>query len=295
MAMSACVMMAQTENSQNASSESAAASVEQLLVYENPKIYITAGEIKYLPKKAIDKAQNTVVDVAASIVGGRAVSIPVEDEGMVPAAIEAIQSALARPLRFSYIPDGFTQQHLDSHVCLVLSATITGCNSTVRVHDTYNDKFVLVTAFINLTDQKTGEVVANKQVSGWVWAGTFSTFDAAKNAAIQNLYVDVVNSLNRWYPLRGHMLEKGFQKGKKQKLKEIYIDLGNVNGLGTGYTCDIYTVRRIAGRIARKYIGGGKVVEVLGDDISTVQLNNKGSDYIKEAFDNGAEIAVSVY
>ncbi|GEM_PF-5837776 len=285
-----CAVMAQDDTS----SESVA-SLEQLLVYENPKIYVRVGEIKYVPKKVSEKATSIVVDVLSSVATkSNTTSVPVEDESMVAPAIETLQQAASKALRFQLVADDFTQQQLDSHPCLELTATITGCNTTVRMHNNYSDKLITISAFVYLTDPKTGEIKASRQVTSDTWASEYETFEGAKNRTIYNLGVYTINIFNRWYPLRGHMLEKGFEKGKKQKLKEIFIDLGSANGLGTGYTCNVYTVRRIAGRIARKYIGRGRVAEVLGDDITSVELK-KGADLIKQAFDNGAELAVEVF
>lgn len=57
---------------------------------------------------------------------------------------------------------------------------------------------------------------------------------------------------------------------------------------------DVYIVKRIAGRIARQYLGSAKVVDVQGEDISLCKVTKNG-EQIKQAFDRGAEIAVQVY
>lgn len=261
--------------------------LEQLLVYENPRIYVTIGDITYTPKSAANQVVNGVVSALVSK------DIPIEDESMVPMVKEAITSAVSRTLRMVPLEGAPTEEQLENSPCLKLTATITGCNVTQRLREKYMDKRILVNAYIYITNMKTGEVVGSQQVTGDAWESSFNTIEEAKRDAVHNFYVNLINRFNSWYPLRGHMLEKGFEKGKKQKLKEIYIDLGSNHNLGTGYDCNIYTVRRIAGRVARKYIGRGKVVEVLGEDISTVKLS-RGADLIKQAFDNGAEIAVSV-
>lgn len=149
-------------------------------------------------------------------------------------------------------------------------------------------------AYITLTSTADNTVVYNRQVSGYTWLSVFHSMAETREYAQNNLWIDAASAMRRAYPLRGHMLEKGFEKGKKQKLQEFYIDLGTNNRTFTNSNVDVYIVRRIAGRIARQYIGSAKVVEVEGEDISLCKIKKNG-DLIKQAFDRGAEIAVQVY
>ena len=279
-------MTAQTDNTQTEERQPKA--LEQMLVYENPKIYTTIGDIKYVPKDKGQQTRNAIVSALASD------DLPIEDETMVSLASNAMETGVTKALRFAVLAGAPTDDQRESNSLVNFTATITGCNTTHRLHDGISDTRILLTGYIYLTDVSTGEIVASSQVAGESWAGWFTSIEEAKNDAAHNLMVDVINTLNNWYPLRGHMLEKGFQKGKKQKLKEIFIDLGSDHGLGNNYDVNVYTVRRIAGRIARRYLGRGKIQEVMGGDISSVTLK-KGADLIKQAFDNGDEIAISVY
>lgn len=262
--------------------------VEQLLVYDNPTIYVYPGEIRYEPKTTGQKVTNAVVAAVTNA------DIMIEDEGMVAPAMEALTTAASGALRLQMVMDKPTPEQLEKRPYVEFSAVITGCNYTNRIRKYATEKLVTVTAFIYLKDMKTSEIVASAKVSGEAWAGDFTTIQKCQDYAIHDLIASARARMNDWYPLRGHMLEKGFEKGKKQKLKEIYIDLGSHHGLGRGYTVSVYTVKRIAGRIARRYIGRGTVAEVLGDDISSVTLK-RGADLIKQAYENGAEIAVSAY
>lgn len=270
-----------------AQEDSEPAPLEQMIVYENPSIYVTLGDIVYEPKTAVDQVKSTVLSAITSS------EVSLEMESMVPMVVEALQVGVRNPFRIRLLEGEPTEAQIEKGA-YVFSATITGCNSTNALRDDkILDRRINVTAFVRLTNVKTGEIAASAQIGGWSWSSYYTTETEAEKAAVHNLKWDLINRINGWFPLRGHMLDKGFEKGRKQKLKEIYIDLGTDQGLAANYDVNVYTVRRIAGRIARKYIGRGKVQEVMGNDISLVKLS-RGADLIKQAFDNGVEIAISV-
>lgn len=259
---------------------------EQLLVYENPMIPVYVGEFTYEPLTKGQKTANVITGLLNS-------EVSVEDESMVSGAMEALASCLKDVNRFQIFTGEPSAENLEKG-CLQMTGKVIFCNVTERLNDKVKDKEARIVAYITLTNPKTKQVVMNKQVVGAAWLSVFHTMAALRDAALNNLWVDAASSLRRSYPLRGHMLEKGFEKGKKQKLQEFYIDLGSQNRLFTNSTVDVYTVKRIAGRIARQYIGSGKVLEVQGEDISICKVT-RNADLIKNSWDNGAEIAVSAY
>lgn len=261
---------------------------EQLLVYENPTISVYVGDITYVPMTRGQKTTNLLTGLLASG------EISIEDEAMVEGAKEALAGCLRDVKRFDMKVGEVSPEDMESGRCLVFSAKIIFCNFTEKLNRTIMDKEARIVAYITLTDPKTKRVYFNEQVSGWSWLSIFNTMAECREYTQNNLWVDAASKMRRAYPLRGHMLEKGFEKGKKQKLQDFYIDLGSDQRLFTGANVTVYTVKRIAGRIARQQIGTGRVVEVEGNDISLCKVLRHG-DRIKEAFDRGAEIAVQVY
>lgn len=259
---------------------------EQMLVYENPMIPVYVGEFTYEPLTKGQKTANVITGLLNS-------EVSVEDESMVSGAMEALAGSLRDVNRFQIFTGEPSAENLEKG-CLEISGKVIFCNVTERLNDKVKDKEARIVAYITLTNPKTKQVVMNKQVVGAAWLSVFHTMAALRDAALNNLWVDAASAMRRAYPLRGHMLEKGFEKGKKQKLKEFYIDLGSQNRLFNNSAVDVYTVKRIAGRIARQYIGSGRVLEVQGDDISICKVT-RNADLIKNAWDNGAEIAVAVY
>lgn len=261
---------------------------EQLLVYENPTIAVYVGDISYVPMTKGQKTANLLTGLFA------AGEVSIEDASMVEGAKEALAGCLRDVKRFDMKVGEVSPEDMESGRCLVFSAKVIFCNFTEKLNRTVMDKEARIVAYITLTDPKTKRVYFNEQVSGTCWLSVFNTIAECREYTQNNLWVDAASKMRRAYPLRGHMLEKGFEKGKKQKLQDFYIDLGSDHRLFNGANVDVYTVKRIAGRIARQHIGSAKVLEVQGNDISLCKVLRHG-DLIKEAFDRGAEIAVQAY
>lgn len=286
--LAACLclpVMAQDEATLDTTTVAVASAQEQLLVYDNPKIPVYIGEITYQP---MTKGQKT----STFLTGLLSNEISIEDEAMVEGAKEALVGSLRDVNRF-IIKEGEVAEE-DKENALVFSAKIIFCNFTDKLNRTIMDKEARIVAYITLTNPATKRVYYNQQVTGYTWLSIVHTLAACRHHAQNNLWVDAAASMRRAYPLRGHMLEKGFEKGKKQKLQQFYIDLGSDHRLFTNSTVDVYIVKRIAGRIARQYLGSGSVIDIEGQDISLCKVKKNG-EQIKQAFDRGAEIAVQVY
>lgn len=260
---------------------------EQALVYENPKVTVYIGDITYQPMTRGQKTSNIITGLLNS-------EISLEDESMVEGAKEALMGSLRDVNRFEVKTGDIAPQDLQSGNCLVFSAKIIFCNFTEKLNRNVMDKEARIVAYITLTDPSNNRVMYNKQVTGYTWLSIFNSIAACREYAQNNLWVDAASSMRRAFPLRGHMLEKGFMKGKKQKLKEFYIDLGTDHRIFTGSNVDVFILKHIAGRIARQQIGTGEVIDVEGTDISLCRVRHDG-EQIKQAFDRGAEIAVQVY
>jgi hypothetical protein len=89
------------------------------------------------------------------------------------------------------------------------------------------------------------------------------------------------------FPVYAKVEEIG--EAKKDKLKELYIDLGSNFGVVKGDEFNVYTITTIGTKQARSEIGRVKVTEVMGEDISRCKVN-KGSDKVKAALDQGAQL-----
>lgn len=136
----------------------------------------------------------------------------------------------------------------------------------------------------------TGKVIDNPTVGGWGSGNSqFDTSDKAIQDAIAHLSTHVSNYLNKYRPLRANIIESG--ASKKDKQKEVYIDLGSSEGAFVGLSMNVYQVKKIAGREAKSKIGKLRIEAVEGDDISRCKVTSGAKD-IKACLDDGDELRV---
>ena len=87
----------------------------------------------------------------------------------------------------------------------------------------------IVEALLTLKDAKTGEVIANPSVRGRGSGNShFDTVDKAVRDAIGSLSASIAGWLNKYRPLQANIIEGSV--AKKDKQKEVYIDLGSSEG-----------------------------------------------------------------
>ena len=145
-------------------------------------------------------------------------------------------------------------------------------------------------AMLTLKDAKTGEVIANPTVGGWgSSSSSYDTADKAIHDAIDRLANRITSWLNKHRPIQANILEGA--AAKKDKQKEVYIDLGSSEGAFPGLSMGVFEVKTIAGREAKSQIGKLRIEAVEGDDISRCKVVSGGKD-IKAAIDAGEQLRV---
>ena len=185
----------------------------------------------------------------------------------------------------------------EGHV--VVDALITNINASSS-SNTWKDKdgktqvtttyTGLVEVVLTMKDAKTGEIIDNTSLrSRGLGSSSFSTSDKAIHDAIDGLSNNITAWLNKKAPLQANIIEGAAVK--KDKQKEVYIDLGSSEGAYKGLHMGVYEVKTIAGREAKSQIGKLKIEEVEGDDISRCKVQSGGKD-IKAALDAGQQLRV---
>lgn len=171
-----------------------------------------------------------------------------------------------------------------------VSKTETTKDSKGKSHtDTYYRSNVSVT--VNLKDAYDGTLVNSKTFSisdsdlYWMTSG-----EKAVSNALERLTSNVADYYNHIFPLYASIIEKG--ETKKNKQKEVYIDLGSQDGVYKGQQFDVFSVKTIAGREAKTIIGRLKIEEIEGEDISLCKVT-KGSDKIKSALDENQQLLIT--
>lgn len=262
----------------------------------NQMYNITLGNVEYAHHNEKLSAGQAVGKVLAGVLTGQT---SVQATSYEEDVKNAIIKGLSRALRFHY-NDGLLQ--MDDVVekgNLVVDANITNIqakSSTYTWKDTKGKTNVttyytgVAEAMLTLKDAKTGEVIANPTVSG---KGTtdskFSTSDQAIRDALIRLSNQITRYLNKYRPLRANIIESA--TAKKNKQKEVYIDLGSSERAYVGLQMGVYIVKTVAGREALSQIGKLKIEEVEGVDISLCKVQSGGKD-IKAALDAGEQLRV---
>lgn len=113
---------------------------------------------------------------------------------------------------------------------------------------------------------------------------------AAIEAALNVMQGRIVKYYNNLFPLYAQIVERASEK--KDKMNQIYIDLGSDNGIFKGLHFNVSVVGEAAGRATEHKIGKIKVEEVQGSDISLCKVE-KGKKEIKEALDNGQTLTIT--
>lgn len=149
----------------------------------------------------------------------------------------------------------------------------------------------VITATINIKDAHNGEILTTIPINNLDYSFTWvESAEKALGNALQNVRNKITAHLNLAYPLYASIIEG--ERAKKDKQKEVYIDLGELDGAFKGMTFNVYTVKVVAGREAKKEIGRLKIEEVMGDDVSLCKVT-KGGLQIKECIDNGDELLIT--
>lgn len=258
----------------------------------NPIYSVNVTDLQY---RVVEK-KTTVGSVLGNIV--EAVAGQASDNNhaeMVPAVNAAVKSAIGKVRRLS-IADNSQGGNYE------MTGEITRISTTTKVRTIENKdskgkvtkKNVTeyessVSVVVNLTNMSTGEVHTN------TFNGSASIYDGAKtessalNIAISEMRGRIINYYNSMFPLKANIIERGEEK--KDKAKEMYIDLGSRNGLYKGQRFTVYVVGMVANRETRSKVGRLKVTEVSGQDITLCKVTSGGKD-IKKAFDDGKSLLV---
>lgn len=258
---------------------------------ENAIKNVSVMDLNYQVKEAPKSELGTVVGAVLDVLADQTTQ---EQPGYADAVRSSIITALGYVRRFS-VTDGH-QVAPNDETNLIVDGTINFISTTteLKVHKDKRDKvpefYAQINVTLNLKDPATGTVI-NSQVfdvnrSGYTWV---SSLDTAIKNALESLRRKVGKYYNAAFPYTARILERGTEK--KDKQKELYIDLGSAHGLHDGIHFDVYTVGSIGGKETRKEIGRLKVKEVIGEEVSLCKVTS-GSKDIKAALDANAKLLI---
>ena len=265
---------------------------------ERNRIYrIGVGELIYTPPTEGSKTTAVLKDVAEVLLSGQTTK---QQPQYAEAVRASLMNGLSKVILFrpsdgivseTDLTDGTPSFFIDGTIAniSIISRSETTKDSKGNKHtDTSYRSNVSVT--VNLKNPADGSVIDSSTFTisdsdlYWMTSG-----EKAITNALERLTSKVADYYNHLFPLQASIIEKG--ESKKDKQKEVYIDLGAGDGVYKGQQFDVFTVKTIAGKEARTVIGRLKIEEVEGDEISLCKVS-KGSDKIKTALDEGQKLII---
>ena len=260
-------------------------------------VYTTGiNELQYTKKESKPTAGEVIGEVLSALITGETTQ---DMDKYVDAVQAAVVKGISQARRIKVIDGQLTPEEKEQPHTWYVDGTIASISATSKV-DTWEDKDKkkhsktvykgLVSVTLHFKDAHTDEVLFSPSFS--VNASDLSWVESASGAvsnAINNLPWRITNYLNAKLPLSANIIEGA--RDKKDKQKEVYIDLGAAEGGFKGLHFDVFTVKTVAGREAKKKIGRLKVTDVEGDDISLCKVQSGGRD-IKSAIDAGEQLLI---
>jgi hypothetical protein len=272
------------------------ASAQEIQTDRNRTYRITLGNVQYAHHDEKMSAGEAVGKVLSGVLTGKTEVQATKYEGDVK---NAIVKGLSGAHRYRY-NDGLLQLNdVVEEGNLVADAVITNIQAKsdsrtwkdkdgkTQVTTTYQG---IVEAMLTLKDAKTGEIVTNQTFSGsGMGSSSYSDSDKAIRDAISRFSNRITVWLNKYRPLKANIIEGSV--AKKDKQKEVYIDLGSSEGAIEGLHMGVFEIKTIGGHEAKSQIGKLKIEAVEGDDISLCKVQSGGKD-IKAAIDAGQNLLI---
>ena len=262
----------------------------------NQVITAAVNNVQYTKKEVKQTAGKVIGEVLSAVVAGQSTQ---QVEGYEEAIRAAIVKGLSQARRIKCLDGKLTpEEAAQTNTCYV-DAVIANVSTTSKVEtheDSKKNKYSrtyyrgVIGVTLHLKDSRTDEVISspsfNVSASDLSW---MESPEGALNNALTHLANDITERMNISLPLKANILEGA--REKKDKQKEVYIDLGSSEGGFEGLHFDVFTVKTVAGREAKKKIGRLKIKDVEGDDISLCKVQSGGRD-IKAALDAGEQLLI---
>lgn len=264
----------------------------------NKPVQVIINDVRYTQKEQDTSLGSVLGGIAQAVATGRDYQSVTRHADYQDAVLAAVVSGLTRTHRV-HVVDGTSStdgemQDRDVAMDVVISNISTTSHSQT---ETIKDRKVTKTYYKGMIDVSlqaknvaTGEIRYSPtfRVAGTEYEKHTST-EEALSSALTILRVKVRNYFNKKYPLYAKIIEGA--TAKKDKQKEVYIDLGSESGAYKDLHFAVYIIKTVGGKEAREQIGKLKVTEVQGEDVSLCKVQSGGKD-IKAAMDAGKDVVV---
>jgi len=259
----------------------------------NSRVTIGMNNLNYTKQDQKAKISTVFGAIADAIINKQ---VTTQRDNYQDAVRAAIVKGFSQARRITVIDGKLSNDEVARPNAYYVDATVSNVSTTSKTEQSADKKKTItyfkgvIGVILHIKDAHTDEVVASPTFNvsdtdvSWV-----ETAEGALNNALVRLSSAITAYSNRWLPLSANIIEGA--RDKKDKQKEVYIDLGSREGASKGLHLAVYTMKTIAGKEAKKQIGRLKIESVEGNDISLCKVQSGGKD-IKAAIDAGETLLV---
>ncbi len=260
----------------------------------NGRATISINNLNYTQKEQKKNAGSILGAIADVLITGQTTT---QQDGYKDAVRAAIVKGFSQAHRVSAIDGQLSAAEAASGNAFYVDVTVSNISTTTKTElsadktktKTYHKG--IIGLMLHIKDAQTDQIVNSPAFNvSDTDAAWMETAEGALNKALVRLSSGITLYCNRWLPLSANIIEGA--SDKKDKQKEVYIDLGSREGAVKGLHMAVYTTKTIAGKIAKQQIGKLKIEAVEGDDISLCKVQSGGKD-IKAAIDAGITLLVT--
>lgn len=260
---------------------------------QNQKVLVAMNELQYNDKEEKQK----ISSVLGSIVDVLATGQSTQQQAHYKDAVRAsIVKGISQGRRVIAIDGDGNFEEDDATPFFYVDGTVSNISTTTKTETSSDGKSSktlykgLIGVTLHIKDAANNKIVASPVFNvseldvSWV-----ETAEGAMDKTLVSLSNYVTDYFNKWLPVSGKVLDG--EKFKKDKQKEVYIDLGESDGVYKGVHFTVYTTKTVAGKVANKQIGKIRIEDVQGEEISLCKVKSGGKE-IKTALDNNEELLV---
>lgn len=160
-------------------------------------------------------------------------------------------------------------------------------------HQKSDDKTKAVATSIislKLIDPNTGRIIKTEQLKF-----EETNYDNSESKAMTELIAGIKTDskverlVDIFFPIEAQLVD--VDKSKKDEATFVYINAGELHGVNKDLKFEVFTVKKVAGREARKKIGELNVEDIQGEDLSYCKVK-KGGKEILAKFKEGEKLFV---
>ena len=255
---------------------------------------VSVGDISYTKKEPKTDMVSVFNAIGNAMLTGQ---VSEQLDTYIDAVRANVVKGLGNVRRFRTIDGSFNPGEIDGEQAYYVDGTIANIATTSKTASppdkntkakTYYKALISLT--LNLKDAHTDEIVSSQAFSLSEYEASWEeTAEVAVNKALEKLSTKITTYYNKAFPQTASIVERN--EVKSNKVKEVYIDLGAAEGAFEGMHFNVYSIKKIAGREARKELGRIRISEVSGDDISLCKVQRGGKD-INAAIEAGETVII---